>query len=111
MSISTHVPRTGHDVTADGLHVYAAKFQPTCPVRGTTIRIATGSGNMIFQPTCPVRGTTDLFFHYRHTAGISTHVPRTGHDLPVLMALWLGMRFQPTCPVRGTTRVRTLRRE
>ena len=33
-----------------------------------------------FQLTCPVRGTTRPIRRSRNIHGISTHVPRAGHD-------------------------------
>ena len=41
----------------------------------------------IFQPTCPVRGTTTLHVHIRYHAPISTHVPRTGHDIAATLTI------------------------
>ena len=36
--------------------------------------------------------------------GISTHVPRTGHDSRISFTMRTCSIFQSTCPVRGTTR-------
>ena len=36
MSISIHVPRTGHDAPLRRPFRYCKTFQSTCPVRGTT---------------------------------------------------------------------------
>ena len=37
--ISIHVPRTGHDIYTLGFLLHDAKFQSTCPVRGTTAKM------------------------------------------------------------------------
>ena len=59
-----------------------ATFQPTCPVRGTTFaKISLPSCERQFQPTCPVRGTTRWAAASPARRCISTHVPRTGHDM------------------------------
>ena len=56
--ISIHVPREGHDKRLQKIIVRYAKFQSTCPARGTTF-------DFVF--------TSPPYF-------ISIHVPREGHD-------------------------------
>ena len=80
-TISTHVPRAGHDWT----------------IRSRLMR------HTRFQLTCPVRGTTEMFIFNARNFPISTHVPRAGHDTRSRTGRGAGRRFQLTCPVRGTT--------
>ena len=57
-TISTHAPLAGHDIKLLPLTTGEEKFQPTRPLRGTTVRAAD-----------------------RSTIGnISTHAPLAGHD-------------------------------
>ena len=103
LSISTHVPRAGHDSRASAFSAGTISFQPTCPVRGTTLRFRSDSRHKIFQPTCPVRGTTAAM--RRRTTGHGHFNPRApcGARHQVGNAAIGGLKFQPTCPVRGTT--------
>ena len=104
-------------------------FQLTCPVRGTTTAAARNVNSPEFQLTCPVRGTTRRNDCILDDVGISTHVPRAGHDPRRRRRLSSGLhfnsrapcgarrlaqgwissftRFQLTCPVRGTTSTRS----
>ena len=124
--ISIHVPREGHDHARAAYcrgdrnfnpraprgarplsrksALSAAKFQSTCPARGTTNAAAVVLIMPAFQSTCPARGTTlllligcvlRLHFNPRAPRGarrlyerfdpadyeISIHVPREGHDI------------------------------
>ena len=57
-----------------------------------------------FQPTSPVRGTTVNHIIVREPLRvISTHVPRTGDDIASDSSSDFTLAFQPTSPVRGTT--------
>ena len=56
--ISIHVPREGHDGIAKYSRVNGARFQSTCPARGTTWHRIHNASKRIFQSTCPARGTT-----------------------------------------------------
>ena len=56
-------------------------FQPTSPVRETTLPDGLSVGGYLFQPTSPVRETTDLELAHKLTDTV----------------------FQPTSPVRETT--------
>ena len=102
--ISIHVPREGHDSRPACWRGSPARFQSTCPARGTTTpRMPLSRPLSAFQSTCPARGTT-----WRNTttaAGrpISIHVPREGHDLAVYSTHKHTKAFQSTCPARGTT--------
>ena len=91
-SISTHVPRAGHD-----------NFNSRAPCGARPPSISTASTAREFQLTCPVRGTTILASTNPCCTPISTHVPRAGHDCHVSLLLGVCNGFQLTCPVRGTT--------
>ena len=56
--ISTHVPREGDDLAAEG-------------------KI---TAEIVFQPTSPARGTTFCAAGHSRLMQISTHVPREGDD-------------------------------
>ncbi len=124
--ISIHVPREGHDHCHIQRAYQQAKFQSTCPARGTTPLTRVVYPVAEFQSTCPARGTTHLYTqpvqkdeHFnpraprgaRHYARdwanrmflISIHVPREGHDQISLLLLVMMLAFQSTCPARGTT--------
>ncbi len=58
MSISIHVPREGHDLTAEAKAIREEEFLSTCPVRGTTALSPEENDRLV----------------------ISIHVPREGHD-------------------------------
>ena len=79
--ISTHVPRAGDDERQFVIDRLNIAFQPTSPVRETTIPLDDIKKAIAFQPTSPVRETTCV-------------CPTCGQDLP---------KFQPTSPVRETT--------
>ena len=146
--ISTHVPRAGDDLRGSGgapcgpdfnprppcgrrlgnSHFFLPPyiFQPTSPVRETTL-LATMSQPFLvnFNPRPPCgrrlqfRHQILVGFHFnpRPPCGrrpdsaarvalsftISTHVPRAGDDLLLHPAFLAGYIFQPTSPVRETT--------
>ena len=124
-AVLTFAPIRGatHGTTSTPRH---PTFQPTCPVRGTTLvyraifrrlrhfnpRAPYGARhrecvwcdeNNRFQSTCPVRGTTEGKSLNKEAHLISIHVPCTGHDQKVAEIGVRGLTFQSTCPVRGTT--------
>ena len=81
LEISTHVPRAGHDNYGLDEIIPYRTFQPTCPVRGTTVGW---------------RGRRSRRWHFNPRAPCGAR-----HFPPLAMEdLWT---FQPTCPVRGTT--------
>ena len=82
LSISTHAPRTGSDLTRLTRARRHGPFQPTLPARGATLWSAT---------------LADL-------ALISTHAPRTGSDRRAFAGAGKRFLFQPTLPARGATR-------
>ena len=107
-------------------------FQPTSPVRETTLMRELGlDWDKEFQPTSPVRETTGQrfgicgktvdfnprppcgrrrqFFHaVLHILLISTHVPRAGDDRLTSSSM-PPERFQPTSPVRETTKTKHIK--
>ena len=102
--ISTHVPRTGHDERVIRTQTRPAVFQPTCPVRGTTFDSHLGdSRTSDFNPRAPYGARRSGRGVGQRAGGISTHVPRTGHDRTAHSGRKGNIIFQPTCPVRGTT--------
>ena len=103
VQISTHVPRAGDDQWFRDQNVVSPIFQPTSPVRGTTLTLANSPLWRPFQPTSPVRGTTPVPRYYIDRLDISTHVPRAGDDLVYDDFPAVFGEFQPTSPVRGTT--------
>ena len=78
--ISTHVPRAGDDERQFVIDRLNIAFQPTSPVRETTIPLDDIKKAIAFQPTSPVRETTKAC-----PKRLPTH------------------QFQPTSPVRETT--------
>ncbi len=81
------------------------KFQPTSPVRETTLtNLLMALWQNGFQPTSPVRETTKYEHRNDGCNFISTHVPRAGDDVDVLIIHNFAFKFQPTSPVRETTR-------
>ena len=56
--ISTHVPRTGHDVDRSIDDYFDNNFNPRAPYGARRAKIRTINRLKKFQPTCPVRGTT-----------------------------------------------------
>ena len=101
--ISTHVPRAGDDPLRRSVRrtwpdfnprppcgrrraliismVTRLLFQPTSPVRETTVkRTKEARAATEFQPTSPVRETTIQFPPAERAVTISTHVPRAGDD-------------------------------
>ncbi len=120
--ISIHVPHEGHDKYArrkplyqayfnpraprgarrDG-DIYArgywARFQSTCPTRGTTSRGGESrTDKSTFQSTCPARGTTAGAPGKDGANGISIHVPREGHDRWCTRQGWREWNFNPRAP-------------
>ena len=80
------------------------KFQPTSPVRETTLtNLLMALWQNGFQPTSPVRETTKYEHRNDGCNFISTHVPRAGDDVDVLIIHNFAFKFQPTSPVRETT--------
>ena len=63
-----------------------------------------GRRNRRFQPTSPVRETTLLVYPNANVKVISTHVPRAGDDRRLEEDIRHGLKFQPTSPVRETTK-------
>ena len=81
-----------------------AEFQPTCPVRGTTVIFpACASASAYFNPRAPYGARPATTSSVIPVSAISTHVPRTGHDAAKAEKQQAAAEFQPTCPVRGTT--------
>ena len=84
--ISTHVPRAGGDATKTVAIAPAKKFQPTSPVRETTMESEkTQFQSRHFNPRPPCGRRLDLGEQYSET-----------------------FKFQPTSPVRETTHSRML---
>ena len=121
------MPREGHDFDCRRDARAYARFQSTCPARGTTVQRVVRVPRSVFQSTCPARGTTATHIDYccicHH---ISIHVPREGHDKRIapfsaniadfnpraprgarravcLFEIARLRLFQSTCPARGTT--------
>ena len=79
--ISIHVPREGHDRSKLQQAIGAAKFQSTCPARGTTRRgIWAIHGLPNFNPRAPRGARQQMLQELAGAPIISIHVPREGHD-------------------------------
>ena len=102
--ISIHVPREGHDAQELINGAGQAKFQSTCPARGTTARrLLYDYSCQNFNPRAP-RGARRLcvavlavqnHFNPRAPRGARRAVSQQERGLP--------QAFQSTCPARGTT--------
>ena len=104
VDISTHVPRAGHDPVAFAMPFTVIVISTHVPRAGHDCGgQRAGRIPYRFQPTCPVRGTTRFRVIQPPSSPISTHVPRAGHDEAAVNNLAVTVEFQPTCPVRGTT--------
>ena len=123
--ISTHVPRAGDDQAAPTDRSARQNFNPRPPCGRRPVNAETYTAAGQFQPTSPVRETT-VIYTFGHTGiVISTHVPRAGDDFRALSS-WRQAEisthvpragddqyrfdpytgqplFQPTSPVRETT--------
>ena len=127
-AISIHVPLAGHDSKGWENEYEIENFNPRAPcgARRTTAMTLEPSAAK-FQSTCPLRGTTMTSSTPLYINPISIHVPLAGHDGTGSRAgsnQWnfnprapCGARhysggetmpqsraFQSTCPLRGTTR-------
>ena len=96
--ISTHAPRTGSDKRLTR-YLRLLTFQPTLPARGATRCPRSWPPGRTFQPTLPARGATRRPVATRPRHRISTHAPRTGSDLVVMVCLFsAGSHFNPRSP-------------
>ena len=81
MTISTHAPRTGSDVSYSAHSFAISTFQPTLPARGAT---AIGKDKYNQQQDFNPRSPHGERRQGQHDADcqprISTHAPRTGSD-------------------------------
>ena len=102
-SISTHAPRTGSDYAMYASHSIWQHFNPRSPHGERPTSVESLAMNIIFQPTLPARGATTGFTVETHCPNISTHAPRTGSDITLVLSFRTQSAFQPTLPARGAT--------
>ena len=85
--ISTHAPRTGSDRLVVRIGRSSAPFQPTLPARGATgNRRIVRQARQYFNPRSPHGERLREGAERRCNKVISTHAPRTGSDLFLLIA-------------------------
>ncbi len=100
------MPREGHDAQELINGAGQAKFQSTCPARGTTARrLLYDYSCQNFNPRAPRGARLDCYAAGLCPVLISIHVPREGHDYSYMFSRNRPSRFQSTCPARGTTDV------
>ena len=89
--ISIHVPLAGHDVCDSPVMLRIARFQSTCPLRGTTKGAVDLLGSLGISIHVPLAGHDHADAEPGMLLRISIHVPLAGHD----------QRAVPACGARG----------
>ena len=104
IAISTHVPRTEHDRRCTCPRLCTGHFNPRAPYGARRIPSRFVRYLILFQPTCPVRGTTvAALIKCKICTTLQPTCPVRGTTACARVYSGRGCIFQPTCPVRGTT--------
>ena len=102
-NISTHAPLAGHDESGKIIVFALLNFNPRAPCGARPLTTLIQQDISIFQPTRPLRGTTVMNSTSFNISHISTHAPLAGHDHESFYQNPWSETFQPTRPLRGTT--------
>ena len=103
VGISTHAPRTGSDIPANGNRENLFHFNPRSPHGERRGRNADVDGQGHFNPRSPHGERRAQGVEQVNHLVISTHAPRTGSDKADHTFRYVWLLFQPTLPARGAT--------
>ena len=97
-TISTHAPRTGSDRNTPRFYQSGIHFNPRSPHGERLLASAPKPAGQYFNPRSPHGERRLQGVHHIVDAAISTHAPRTGSDLLLVVLVLADCDFNPRSP-------------